>query len=641
MHFLRTFIFQIWLFLDILTSGCAAVLEPKFFSHQANFRTLKAATVYSDILKRTNDLNPVHSAELVYADDENHNGQQPIFSSTLRVESHTPFIVLEHIEHLLTDIQCSKTVLTITFHSRADFDVAQQSWMDLESGHIIATDAGCGYAEEGARVPFQINSATFINDSKTVIFSIEENEWHQAFHHINLSFNHSPELHSFHRPRYHKLNRRQEQESSESPSPTSSPLELTATSLIPSDTATATATSLSIDLSHGVQDVWFPTSLPGGVQPLPSLPIAIGCKQCSTAGTLTLAQGEWDLLDVEDWTDVDNFTDIISLGYVQLVIEDLVAHVELQISPALEGEMSLPLFSIPVFGFAIPRIGAGGILVEPTLSLSWELSGGIEMSYGFELNPDADTSILHAQIPDLNISLNFADPASSTVTGLDDVSLTDVPFQANISDISLTLDLSLTPHITLGMEMFDLLFAEVGTYLDLPKTTVTITQLATDTVNAQCDNRSDDAPLPAHEADFEDLFHNLTHVAGGFELGVGVDMRAGVDGLPRLDFSSAWPLATVPVAALPTKCLAFQTDAPSGPGFTPAVSALAEVQAQADEQTQGSNGAEGSGSSGNGNGNESSEENGASHNGFVAFESVQRKICFCVFFLVAGLFVSL
>ncbi|OAL22751.1 hypothetical protein AYO22_06933 [Fonsecaea multimorphosa] len=402
----------------------------------------------------------------------------------------------------------------------------------------------------------------------------------------------------------------------------------------------ATATSLSINLSHGVQDTWFPdTVLPTNAP----LPIKIGCKDCSTNGTLSLLQGEWSVLSTVDWFGAKNLTDIISAGNVQLGIEGFVAHVEIQIEPSLKGDMSLPLFTIPVFGFTIPELGSGGILVEPTLSLGWELSGGIEMSYGFEL-----------KIPNLEVYLDFADPTSSSVTGLDGISITDVPFQANISDIDLSLSLSLTPRITLGVEILDSLSAEVGTSFDLPKATVVITQLATDSVNASCANSSE---APAYQADFEDLFHSLTHVAMGVELGVGLDMSAEVDLFPHLDFSSSLELATVPVAALPTRCLAFQTEAPSGPGFTPAVSALAQVQAQALASASASASSvsaasaaaasaaatkqsQSGGSSGQG-GEANSVVNVASGSMGTWLNSRTQSACFYAFFIVAGVFMSL
>ena len=49
-------------------------------------------------------------------------------------------------------------------------------------------------------------------------------------------------------------------------------------------------------------------------------------------------------------------------------------------------------------GFKIAGIGAAGILIEPQLQLSWALSGGLDMSYGFELNVSAIHTMTTASV---------------------------------------------------------------------------------------------------------------------------------------------------------------------------------------------------------------------------------------------------
>ncbi len=135
-------------------------------------------------------------------------------------------------------------------------------------------------------------------------------------------------------------------------SPTTASPSLESTSLIPS-IPTATVTSLSINLAHGVEDTWFPSNaLTDNANPFP---INIGCKNCSTSGTFNLAQGEWSVVDLDDLLHVDSFTDLISAGYVELSLQDFVAHVEIQIQPSLQGDISLPLFAIPIAGFEVRK----------------------------------------------------------------------------------------------------------------------------------------------------------------------------------------------------------------------------------------------------------------------------------------------
>jgi len=137
-------------------------------------------------------------------------------------------------------------------------------------------------------------------------------------------------------------------------SPTTTSVDPTATSLIPS--ASSTATSLSINLTHGVEDAWFP-SIPSGGDDTNGIPLKLGCKNCSTSGTLTLTQGEWSFLDSDLWFEVENLTDIIDVGYIELSIQGFVAHLELQIEPDVKGELAVPLFVIPVAAFVVSGYG--------------------------------------------------------------------------------------------------------------------------------------------------------------------------------------------------------------------------------------------------------------------------------------------
>ena len=229
-----------------------------------------------------------------------------------------------------------------------------------------------------------------VEEHLTVTLTTTAEGWHEAFQSVHLSFGTSMETHEFYR--HDKLHRRQD-------SPTPASPNLSATTIIPSMTATATATSLSIDLSHQFNDSWFP-GLETDVDPLP---ISISCQECQTAGSLQLTQGEWKLLSRDEWANLTNLTDIFSAGYMELEVKDLLAQVVLGVSPSLTGDHSFTLFTIPVFGFSVntpprlvrdlganqgkvPGIGAAGILIDPQLELSWELSGGLELSCGFELN---------------------------------------------------------------------------------------------------------------------------------------------------------------------------------------------------------------------------------------------------------------
>jgi hypothetical protein len=116
-------------------------------------------------------------------------------------------------------------------------------------------------------------------------------------------------------------------------------------------TPDTTATSLSVDLNHSAKSSW----LSGGISFTDDdgSPFKLECKNCSTSGTLTLTQSDWDLLPFDDWFDQDHLLDIIQSGAVVLDIKSLSVHLELGMQPSLQGKKTLTLFSLPLFAFPL------------------------------------------------------------------------------------------------------------------------------------------------------------------------------------------------------------------------------------------------------------------------------------------------
>lgn len=172
-----------------------------------------------------------------------------------------------------------------------------------------------------------------------ITLGVNEVKWHDAFRGFRVSFGQTTEPLELY-PNQRPLHERRQ----ESATPTVE--DSLASSLIPTDTA-ATATSVSIDLSHeGDGENWFPEIGTAG----PQLPIDIDCKDCLTRGSLELSQGEWELLDKEDWGNIDSFTDIFKVGFVRFNLKEFFAHVELQVTPSIEGSQSFTFFSLAVPG---------------------------------------------------------------------------------------------------------------------------------------------------------------------------------------------------------------------------------------------------------------------------------------------------
>ena len=172
--------------------------------------------------------------------------------------------------------------------------------------------------------------------------------------------------------------------------------------------------------------------------------------------------------------------------------------------------------------------------------------------------------------------------------------------------------------------MEDYFLVEIGASLNLPDMSVDITQLATNAVGATCESSNG---TPFGQAEFEELYHNLTHISAGVAVGAGVDMAAIVAGL-NLSVETNVPLGSITIATL-TQCLAFQTDVASGPAFTPATAVMAVVQASVSSATASQGGAS------------PTAESGGSSYRFDSECSWMTKVCFCLVVGVAGIFISL
>ncbi|KEF60442.1 uncharacterized protein A1O9_02003 [Exophiala aquamarina CBS 119918] len=614
-------------FLSLVTTVHALVFDnPALLA--ASSRQLYAAVTRSDTQRRADVLTPVHGASLTYSDGASDSRDGTSFSSTVSFQSRNPLVVLEHIENLIADVHCTSTSITISFNDLRDSYSACESWSDLVQGHLIVSQEGC--VREGSRAPFKVLSMTCTRMQPIISLSVSQVKWHDAFHGFRVSFGRITEpleLYSHQRPMHEK---RQE-------SATTTAADPLASSLIPSGPV-ATATAVSIDLSHeGDGGNWFPELKTSALQ----LPIDIDCKDCLTKGSLELSQGEWELLDAADWLDAGSFTDIFKVGFVRFNLKDFFAHVELQVTPSIEGSESFVFFSLTVpgvTGFTLPEIGKAGLLLEPQLSLSWKLSGAVELTYGFEL-----------EIPNLDILINFSDPGSSQVTGLDDIGLSDLPFQANLGDIELSVEVSLQPRVTLGVEFLEVLTAESGLFIDLPKTTLVLTQIATDTFDANCEPMATTDSDTDKENLLQDIFQNLTHITTGYEVGIGLDLRAGTNfdlgslGVKNIELTSSLPLVATQLDRLAaTQCLVFQPDATGGPAFAKATEALADAQSSMAAASASSSSAQAVASASAAASEGSSDKENAAHGTYIsALGSSLRRVGFYGVVFIGNLYLSL
>ncbi|KAB2576247.1 hypothetical protein DBV05_g5093 [Lasiodiplodia theobromae] len=577
--------YAVWL-LACLPEGVVSTVNPR----SPPMVDLKAATKRSDTLRRSDQIRTTPFVDLLYTDGENTDSEKSVFFSRVQAQSSKQVLMLEDIEDQLNHLECTGSGIELGFREDSVFADAEKVLSRLEGGYVIASHAGC--TDEGSRSVFLVDDVTASEDTNTINLATTKTQWKKAFNRFNIEYGHSQEHHELRR---HQMLRRQEATTQVATTSIATSTVITSTStstflshqtLIPSGNAShVTQTSVALNLYYEAGNTTF--SLPPGfAMTLPNPHFIIGCKHCKTTGNLNLTQGGWELdwPDMEDIVEMDSVADVFKMGFVQLALTNFSTYIELMATPAESGSLQIPLFTAPTAGFRIPELGKAGIMFEPALTFNWALSGGVQMSYGFNLT-----------LPSAIATLNFTDLESSTVTGLENYTLEAIPFQANVSDVNLQLHVALRPRIELAFGLFDDdLLAEAGTYLDLPVASVNITQLASSQHDANCESIGD-SPSP-DQADFSRNFANLTHIAGSVDIGVGADMRLQAQ-LPVVrdpSFATSWSIASMPATTLPTACLVYQSSgAPAGAAFTPAATKFAAMKEEKEEEEAKKSGAAG------------------------------------------------
>jgi hypothetical protein len=190
-------------------------------------------------------------------------------------------------------------------------------------------------AEEGLTVGNRVSGIISLEESRIIKMITKEQSWHEAFQRLNIEYGHT---NGTYQTRTHSALHRRD-------TPSATTLDWQATSIIP--TSTPTSTSAILNLTHQEANTIF--SFPLGLGP--SAPLAIGCKLCQTTGSATLSHGTFNINLFGG--DENSPLDYLQNGTIQLQVDGFSAHIELQITPELQGSMNYRLFSVPIFGFEV------------------------------------------------------------------------------------------------------------------------------------------------------------------------------------------------------------------------------------------------------------------------------------------------
>lgn len=562
----------ILLFLGQWGSLVSCISTPVQEEPNVRHRQLRAASRQSDLLRRDQGIRRTFTANLVYTEFENTYGGESVFASRIQIESDVPILVLEDIEHHLNGVECTDSAIKLSFENKSGAEAVRHACHHENGSYAITSHITCN--SEESRSVFKIDGITLSDDGVSLVMQASRTPWKQAFRTFDIDFGYTDEPHSFR----HRSNilRRQNAPSTTtavitaqtiptaSHTATSIPTVYSAVSVptITIPTLSATATSLSINLATQILNSTF--HFP--IEQIQKVPVNIGCKNCTTTGQLVLTQGTFKI-------DINPFDGtpfhFISGGNVQLQANGVSAHIELISIPSGTATYSHDLFSIPVVGFVIPELGQAGITFTPSIIAHFQISGGVEFTYGFDI-----------QVPTGSyVNVDFGDLSNSSVKGFDAATITALPFQANTTDITLTVQTALRPTIPIGFSFDnDDFTVQVAVFLDLPSVSAVVSpQSHTD---ASCvPLNSTNATLPTDKsissATLTELLAqmgDLTLIEPTVEIDVafGGNFKAAISPLPNVAFGTSTTLLST-TFALPTACLAWSS------GFTPATAMLAQL----------------------------------------------------------------
>jgi hypothetical protein len=274
-----------------------------------------------------------------------------------------------------------------------------------------------------------------------------------------------------------------------------------------------------------------------------------------------------DVLEGED--DNRDLLSVITGGFFEIEARDVSAHLDMFAQPEGAVEFELPLPEIPLTPFTIPGVGRAGAGFEPRVLVKFEAEGGIEVNFGFDAVVPASSSI----------RIELTDIPGSSVTGLQNTTITPLPLTANASDVTLTASITFRPTIPIGFKFLDTFDANINAFLQLPRLDGKLTTQSNNT-DANCQPLGTEIELPGALKEIGPLVLVETNVS----LAVGVGAEFLFPALPQaiqnVDAEAVLFETTFPIQ---TGCLAAGKDwVPATEVWTDGPTATAEATAPFD-----------------------------------------------------------
>ncbi|KAL5343480.1 hypothetical protein BJX70DRAFT_408255 [Aspergillus crustosus] len=490
---------------------------------------LSAAILSSKLTARGEHIFPLlnREASFDYVADVVEN--EPVFATTLNVESQWPILTLEDWDIVLNSVACTESQMGFSFASVAAEEDFERTIRDTPDFIIVTSHEDCDL--EGERSAHRVSSVNVLKNH-TVVLEKTRIAWHDAFSSTKVSFTrrHPSQI----QRRDHTVVRRQH----------------TSTGPFPPAPTEADGLNTSAEASFNrnyIDREIYPVDLPGADEMLPQYPVIVRCKTCAIRGEIQLSQGQFNIEEEDSLFDIDEAYDFFTEGAIELLVKEFSSEIELDFELASEGpliELAVELPAIGLTPFQIAGVVTFGPQIVPEFIITADLEGDIGFSYGFNVT-----------VPDYSrILINMTTFNQSEITGFENTTFTPLPFEASTEVTSIELGIAFRPKFLLGISSgIDVLDVDIdggiGAFVSLPSLSLNVSHL-TD-VTESCDDA----------VGTDDIFGNATLLVPSVEFDMGI--IAGFD-VRIMDFPNI-ARETAPVLAstswdLPTACVSFKPE---------------------------------------------------------------------------------
>ncbi|KAF2707768.1 hypothetical protein K504DRAFT_43393 [Pleomassaria siparia CBS 279.74] len=454
----------------------------------------------------------------------------------METDRHTLF--LEDYDHLLEEVDCSESVMTIAFRDTASYSKARTACEKLANGLVVSSHSTC--SDTGAHAVFSILNLRFDPQTLRIALDVEASALGHAFTPKTFDYGQTNDPHVIHQ--HDRLSRRSNRALSHVTERALSAIE-------DAETKPDTVNLTSLRFSETNTTFKFPGDVP--------FPFDLGCNNCSGKGDLAIKSAS--IAFNPDLGIFGGDDDPFQKGFVEIGTTGFELSIDLRAKPTPQPSLDFNIFEQQLTGVTIPGVGSMGLAFELDVEFQAEVDKDVELAFGFDLS-----------MANSSIRVDIGEVEDSGIKGFDPT-ITAKPLRSNASDVDAFLVANFKSKLPISFHWSFLLAkgdVAVGAFMSLPNMNVNVTHPNTNVTGADCNEGNNTTTITTDDR-FKDKFVELTHVVYNVSIGAGIAFD-----VPFLN-DKTFLGNHIDVA---TQCLVYQTEGTSV-GLTVATAVLASITA--------------------------------------------------------------